>query len=102
MSGMVSQRTKQDPVAINYTVGGKRVEKSPDTSDLALIQEAESLKPQYWVPDNPVPDGFNLSQPKRSHKVDRAYKFFSARNLNVLATIRHAVFIRIILIKREG
>jgi DNA modification methylase len=92
--GELSTRTKQVPVVINYTATGERSEKKPDAVDLEKIRKAESIKPTHWVPIQPVPDGYNLSQPKRSHGVDRAYKFFSARNLNVLAALREQVMAR--------
>ena len=43
------RQAKQVPVLINYTVNGKRAEKTPDQGDLALIAKVENLRLISWA-----------------------------------------------------
>lgn len=44
------RQSKQVPVLLNYTVGKKRFEKSPDSFDTELSERIEQHKSSYWVP----------------------------------------------------
>src|SRR5690606_350430 len=46
--GKTIRQPKQVPVLINYTVGKKRYEKSPDAFDLALVEKIDQLDIPYW------------------------------------------------------
>jgi len=83
-------QTKQVPVLINYTCGGKRYEKTPDDADLALIEKIDQSAIPYWFPVTPMPYGFNTEQPRKSHGCTHVHHFYTKRNLWVLATILHA------------
>ena len=81
------RRAKQVPVLINYSVGKKRYEKTPDADDLALIQKIEESEIPYWFPTEPLPDGYNTCQPMESHGLTHVHHFYTRRNLWVLAAI---------------
>lgn len=78
-------QAKQVPVLINYSIGKKRYEKSPEQFDLDLIKKVEESTIPYWFPTNSLPDGYNTEQPKRSHGVTNIHHFYTKRNLWVLA-----------------
>lgn len=59
---------KQLPVLINYSIGTKRYEKLPDSEDLEKIASCANLMQHGIHPKIPLPDGYNLKQPKRSHR----------------------------------
>ena len=75
----------QVPVLINYSVGAKRYEKTPDDEDLALLRriEAEPIPDPFPVAE--LPDGFNTRQPKISHGITHVHQFYTKRNLRTLA-----------------
>lgn len=79
---------KQVPVLINYTVGKKRYNKTPDFFDENLISTVNQKKITDWVPLDELPKGSNTEQPKRSHGVERAYQFLYKRALFVFAALR--------------
>lgn len=79
------KQAKQVPVLINYSMGGKRVEKKPDEFDLALIDKIENSELPYWFPAIEVPDGYNTRQPKGSHGITHVHHFYTKRNLWVLS-----------------
>lgn len=74
---------KQVPVLINYSVGNKRFEKTPDEYDLALIDKINNMEIQYWYPTDELPNGYNTEQPKRSHGITHVHQFYTRRNLAV-------------------
>lgn len=45
------------PVLINFTVKGKRFEKTPDQDDYALLEKVAHFKSPYWFPTDRMPDG---------------------------------------------
>lgn len=83
-----ARRPRQVPVAINYSFGGKRYDKRPDSTDLDLIKKIESLKFEYHVPVAELPNGFNTRQPKESHGVEFVHQFYTRRNLHILSALR--------------
>jgi DNA modification methylase len=79
------RQAKQVPVRISYSVSNKRFEKVPDQDDLRIIEKCESLTIPYWLPITQLPEGFNTSQPIRSHGLTSIHHFYTARNLYALA-----------------
>jgi len=82
------RRRRQVPVSINYSIGNKRYEKRPDSSDLDLIKKIESLPIEGHVRTAKLPDGFNTRQPKESHDVEYVHQFYTRRSLHILAALR--------------
>src|SRR5690606_34356504 len=81
------RQAKQVPVLINYSVGNKRYEKTPDGFDLELINKIDNSEIPYWYPTEELPDGYNTRQPKGSHGITHVHHFYSKRNLWVLAKL---------------
>ena len=75
------------PVLINYSIGRTRYNKYPDEDDLNLISLFEKSKIPYWFPDDNLPDGHNLAQPKRSHNIEKISEFYILRTLDVLSNL---------------
>lgn len=82
------KQAKQTPVLINYTVGTKKYNKTPDNKDLALILKIDQSSIPHWFPTNALPDGFNTDQPKKSHGLTHVHHFYSRRNLWILAALK--------------
>ncbi len=82
------RQVKQVPVLINYTVGQRRYEKTPDEFDLALIEKIEQSEIPYWFPTERMPEGYNTKQPKVSHGLTHVHHFYTKRNLWVLSAFR--------------
>ncbi|MFM5237356.1 DNA methyltransferase [Aeromonas veronii] len=78
------KHAKQVPVLINYRVGKKRYDKTPDEHDLFIINKIDSLSIPYSYPINQMPDGFNTRQPKMSHGFTHVHHFYTKRNLCTL------------------
>ncbi|MBL9185848.1 MAG: hypothetical protein JNK23_00075 [Opitutaceae bacterium] len=83
--GKTTKLARQVPVAINYTVGGKRYDKKPDQHDLAVVERVQNSKIPYWFPTDALPDGFNTRQPRISHGIAHVHQFFTRRNLWTMA-----------------
>lgn len=81
-------QTKQVPVLINYTCGGKRYEKKPDAADLALIDKIDHSEIPYGYPTNPIPAGDKTGEPRRIG-ITNVHHFYTRRNLWVLAALRY-------------
>jgi 16S rRNA G966 N2-methylase RsmD/predicted RNA-binding Zn-ribbon protein involved in translation (DUF1610 family) len=81
--GQTIRQTKQVPVLINYSVGSKRYEKTPDAFDLALIEKIEALDIPYWVPTDRMPEG---EESRRNDDIGltHVHHFYTKRNLWVL------------------
>lgn len=101
--GETVRRARQVPVLINYSVGRKRFEKTPDENDLALIRRIEGGRIPYWYPTDELPDGEKMSDP-RNAGVTHVHQFYTKRNLWVLASyinkIQNSV-LKIILVPSE-
>ena len=80
---------KQIPVLINYSVGRSKYEKAPDSNDLQIIERIGSMDIPYWVPAEPIIDGFNTDQPKKSHGLTHVHHFYTRRNLIALSVVMH-------------
>ena len=80
---------KRKPVLINYFIGKKRFEKTPDESDLAIIEKVHNMDIPYWFPSNlMLHKGTNWGDSWRAgyhFGVTRVNQFYTKRNLAVLA-----------------
>ena len=83
--GDTIRQTKQVPVLINYTCGGKRYEKKPDAGDLALIDRIENADIPYWYPTNPLPAGDKMGEPLRIG-ITHVHQMVRPRVLHVIAS----------------
>lgn len=80
-TGELISIAKQIPVLINYSIGTKRHEKIPDKADLKTISSCIDLSKSGIHPSVPLPDGYNLKQPKQSHGFTHTHHFYSRRTL---------------------
>jgi DNA modification methylase len=80
----------QVPVVINYKVGTKRFQKTPDRADLALINKCESIRGPDWCPTFELPFGFNTRQPIESHGLTHVHHFYTGRNRIALSAFNAA------------
>ncbi|GIV04204.1 MAG: DNA methylase [Fimbriimonadales bacterium] len=84
--GETIRQAKQVPVLINYSVGRRRFEKTPDAFDLELIEKIEELDIPYWVPTDRMPEG---EESRRNDDIGltHVHHFYTKRNLWVLGAI---------------
>lgn len=73
--------TKEKPVLINYTYAGQKYNKKPDDNDIKVIEKVLNIPLNDWYPVDLIPDGFNTSQPKKSHFIERMDLFYNKRSL---------------------
>jgi len=79
------KQSKQVPVLINYTVGGKRVKpKKVDAADLELIAKTELLEISLGHPTNALSEGDKTGEAIRLG-ITNVHHFYTRRNLAVLA-----------------
>ncbi|WP_143415787.1 DNA methyltransferase [Geobacillus sp. E263] len=83
----ITNRAKQVPVLINYAVGTQRFNKKPDKYDLELIKKIEATEVTDWFPKDKIPEGYNTSQPIKSHGLTHVHNFYTKRNLIILSAI---------------
>lgn len=86
--GETVRQAKQAPVLINYSVGRKRYEKTPDREDQALIEKIDGMEIPYWFPTDRMMEG---KETRRNDPIGitHVHHFYTKRNLRVLATLRH-------------
>jgi DNA modification methylase len=77
---------KRVPVLINYSVGKKRFEKTPDEYDLALIERINNMEIPYWYPTDELPKGDKTREPIRLG-ITHVHQIYTRRNLAVLAAL---------------
>src|SRR5690606_3907494 len=84
--GQTIRQAKQVPVLINYSVGKKRFEKTPDAFDLALIEKIEELDIPYWFPTDRMPEG---EESRRNDDIGltHVHHFYTKRNLWALGAL---------------
>lgn len=80
------RQAKQVPVLINYSVGNKRYEKTPDDNDLELIRKIEDSDIPYWFPTDRMPEG-DESRRNDDIGLTHVHHFYTKRNLWVLAAM---------------
>jgi len=84
--GKMIEQVKQVPVMINYSVGRKRFEKTPDEEDLKLLQKIEEMDIPYWYPTDRMPEG-DESRRNDIAGITHVHHFYTKRNLWVLSAI---------------
>ena len=80
------RQAKQTPVLINYSIGKKRFEKTPDNFDLALIEKIERMEIPYWFPTDAIQKGDKTGEPLRVG-ITHIHHFYTRINLIVLALL---------------
>lgn len=85
------KRTVAEPVQVGYMCCGSRqqeVTRPPNQADLELIYSLEIDPPvaEGFYPTTVLPDGVNLSQPKR-HGLSRVDLFYTPRNLAAMSQL---------------
>jgi len=78
---------KQVPVLIKYFVGTRQHQKTPDASDLEVIERVAEHSLTTWAPVFELPLGFNTNQPRNSHGVTHSHMFFTRRNLIAVSAL---------------
>ena len=88
--GTTSQRIKQLPIQINYTIDNQRYRKKPDKEDLLLIDETNSRGTNYYVPIDPMlfkGDHWGDTWRAGYHSgITHVHHFYTRRNLITLST----------------
>lgn len=87
-SGEISEQAKCTPVRIAYDYNGKRFTKSPDASDLEVINRINEMQIGYWYPTNLMMNvGTEWGDYWRQYHIGitRVNHFYFKRNLYVLA-----------------
>ena len=80
------KQVKQFPVLINYSICGKRFNKTPDDFDLGLIKKIETINIPYPFPTTLIPKGDKTAEPLRIG-ITHAHHFYTRRNLFVLSAL---------------
>jgi hypothetical protein len=81
---------KQMPVLINYSIGKKNYEKSPDSYDKELIQKIETIEIRNPFPTNSLSDGDKTGDPIKLG-VTHIHLFYTHRQLFAMATIMRKI-----------
>ncbi len=78
------RQAKQTPVLINYSVGKKRFEKTPDDFDRALIEKIDEMEISYWFPTDRMMEG---GETRRNDPagITHVHHFYTRRNLATTA-----------------
>lgn len=91
VDGKVCETQKYIPVLINYTYGGKRLEKTPSQQDLELINKISNTAIPGWYPKNKmmnIGEKWGDSYRAGCHKgITRVDDFFTRRSLMVYSYI---------------
>jgi len=84
--GTSIDEAKTVPVLINYSVGSKRYEKTPDNTDLDVIRKVEEFRLVDWVPSSRLREG---GETRRNDDIGitHAHHFYTKRNLLALGAI---------------
>ena len=86
ITGRPIEISKQVPVLINYSYGGKRYDKKPDEKDLELIEKIKSMDIEQWYPTADIPHGEKTADPIKAG-FTRVNLYYTERNLYALALI---------------
>lgn len=85
------RQARQVPVLINYSVGKKRYQKSPDNDDRSMLAKIEDSDIPYIFPTQRILKGDKTSDPFNVG-ITHTHHFYTRRNLWVLAAIRHKTY----------
>jgi len=85
------RQAKQVPILINYTIGGKRTEKTLDKNDLALIAKIDNSDIPYWFPTDRMIEG---GETRRNDPIGitHVHHFYTKRSLWVLGALYDKAF----------
>lgn len=88
-SGKSFSRNARIPVLINYSVGGKKHEKTPDENDLALLRQVDEHAISDFFPASELPYAHMTHERVKvaDYGVHRFHHFFFPRQLLSLATL---------------
>ena len=86
VEGGIVRQAKQVPVLINYSVGKKRFEKTPDAADLALIEKIEQNPIPYLYPADRMIEG-KESRRNDPIGITHVHHFYTKRNLWILSSL---------------
>jgi hypothetical protein len=94
LDGLLGERinqARQVPVLINYSVNGKRYEKTPDANDLKKIETISNMELPAWAPSFRMMEG---SETRRNDPigVTHTHHFYTQRNLYVLSLLKKKIF----------
>lgn len=94
LANSVITSTKRVPVLINYSFGGKRYEKRPDTFDLEILQAIENADIDTWYPKDKTFEGDELARASRDG-ISYFFQYYTARVLHVISAIKDRVTVPI-------
>ena len=83
--GKTVRQIKKIPVLINYSIGKKRYEKTPDSDDIALIGKIENTLFGNWFPKNRMPEGDESRRNDRTG-ITHIHHFYTKRNILTLSS----------------
>ena len=86
--GQTVRQAKQVPVLINYSVGKKREDKTPDAFDRALLEKIQQTPIPYWFPTDRMPEG-DESRRNDPLGLTHVHHFYTKRNFLVLSSTYH-------------
>lgn len=89
LNGSIKQ-AKQVPVAINYSVHGKRFEKKPDSVDFNRIDRIEKTEVKYWHPNARMMEG-KESRRNDPFGLTHEHHFFTKGNLMTLSSLNNKI-----------
>jgi DNA modification methylase len=81
---------KQVPVLINYSVGKKRYEKTPDEYDLTLIDRINNMEIPYWYPIDRMCEGRESRRNDR-YGITHVHQFYTKRCLAYLSCMYNKI-----------
>lgn len=85
--GKSCERVRSVPVLISYKFAGKKYTKVPDSDDIKIANSITTVNNDSWYPTYDIGTGYNLDQPRRSHKVEHFHQFYNPRTLFILSKI---------------
>ncbi|WP_053959403.1 DNA methyltransferase [Sulfobacillus thermosulfidooxidans] len=77
------RHAKQVPVLINYSIGKRREDKTPDDFDMALLEAINNQPIPYWFPTDRMPEG-EESRRNDPLGITHVHQFYTKRNLLLL------------------
>jgi DNA modification methylase len=80
------RQARQVPVAISYSVNGKRFEKTPDKLDIAILAKSDESDIPYWVPITEIPVGDKTGEPLRIG-LSHIHHFYTQSALHEMASL---------------
>jgi len=80
------RQARQVPVAISYSVNGKRFEKTPDKLDIVTLVKSDEADIPYWVPITEIPFGDKTGEPLRIG-LSHIHHFYTQSALHEMASL---------------